>query len=54
MDDTQLNEDVVHRLIGCINDRHIEVMDELFHDDAVMSWPQSGEIVRGAQNRRAI
>ena len=48
------NEAVVERLIACINDRHIEVMDELFHDDATMDWPQSRERVRGAVNRRAI
>jgi ketosteroid isomerase-like protein len=44
----------VERLIACINERHIEVMDELFHDDALMDWPQSRERVRGADNRRAI
>ena len=54
MDETGTNEKVVNRLIECINDRRIEVMDELFHDDAVMRLPQSGEIVRGAENRRGI
>jgi ketosteroid isomerase-like protein len=44
----------VERLIACINDRRIEVMDELFHEDALMDWPQSGERVRGGDNRRAI
>lgn len=29
-------------------------MDELFHDDAIMDWPQSGEKVVGADNRRGI
>ena len=48
------NENVVNRLIACINDRRVELMDELFHDDAVMHWPQSGELVRGAENRRGI
>lgn len=48
------NEAVIERLIACINDRRIEVMDELFHDDALMDWPQSRERVRGAENRRAI
>jgi ketosteroid isomerase-like protein len=48
------NEAVIERLIACINDRHIEVMDELFQDDATMDWPQSRERVRGAANRRAI
>jgi len=37
------NEKVIERLIKCINDKKVEVMDELFHDDAVMDWPQSGE-----------
>ncbi|WP_255771444.1 nuclear transport factor 2 family protein [Pseudarthrobacter sulfonivorans] len=54
MDESNAHEDVVKRLIACINERHIEVMDELFQDDAVMHWPQSGEIVRGAENRRGI
>lgn len=48
------NRRVVERLIACINDRRIEVMDELFHEDAVMDWPQSGEQVIGGDNRRAI
>ncbi|MFK0003548.1 nuclear transport factor 2 family protein [Paenarthrobacter sp. NPDC090522] len=48
------NEQVVQRLIDCINARDIAVMDELFHDDAIMHWPQSGEVVRGAGNRRGI
>lgn len=50
----QENRRVVERLIACINDGQIEVMDELFHDDALMEWPQSGERVRGAENRREI
>ncbi|WP_244292713.1 nuclear transport factor 2 family protein [[Micrococcus luteus] ATCC 49442] len=52
--ESSANENTVERLIACINERHIEVMDELFHDDAVMHWPQSGEVVRGAENRRGI
>lgn len=48
------NRDVVARLIECINQRRIDVMDELFHEDAVMDWPQSGEKVTGGDNRRAI
>jgi ketosteroid isomerase-like protein len=50
----QENRRTIERLIACINDRKVEVMDELFHDDALMEWPQSGECVRGAENRRAI
>ncbi|HEX6208121.1 MAG TPA: nuclear transport factor 2 family protein [Actinomycetota bacterium] len=50
----QENRRVIERLIQCINDRKIEVMDELFHEDAEMDWPQSGEQVIGGDNRRAI
>jgi ketosteroid isomerase-like protein len=52
--ETSFNENVINRLIACLNNRRVEVMDELFHDDAVMHWPQSGEVVRGAENRRGI
>jgi hypothetical protein len=48
------NRRVIERLIDCINARQIEIMDELFHEDAVMDWPQSKEMVVGAENRRAI
>lgn len=54
MPQNKANEAVIERLIGCINDRKIEIMDELFHDDAIMDWPQSGEKVVGAENRRGI
>ena len=48
------NRETIERLIQCLNDRKVELMDELFHDDAVMDWPQSGERVVGADNRRAV
>lgn len=53
-DNTETNKKVIKHLITCINDQKIEVMDELFHEDAVMDWPQSGEKVVGGDNRRAI
>ncbi|TDE90839.1 nuclear transport factor 2 family protein [Occultella glacieicola] len=48
------NRAVVERLVQCLNDKRTEVMDELFHEDAVMDWPQSGEQVIGGDNRRAV
>ena len=48
------NERVIERLIKCLNDKQVQVMDELFNDDAIMDWPQSGELIVGAENRRAI
>jgi ketosteroid isomerase-like protein len=50
----ETNRRVIQRLIDCINDRNVAVMDELFHEDAVMDWPQSKEMVVGGDNRRAI
>lgn len=50
----ETNRTVVERLVRCLNDRKVEVMDQLFHEDAVMDWPQSGEQVVGGDNRRAV
>jgi ketosteroid isomerase-like protein len=50
----ETNRRVIQRLIDCINDRQVSVMDDLFHEDAVMDWPQSKEMVVGGDNRRAI
>jgi ketosteroid isomerase-like protein len=46
--------ETIERLFECLNDRKVEVMDELFHEDAVMEWPQSGERVVGGENRRGV
>jgi hypothetical protein len=53
-DQEKKNRAVIERLVECINNRQVEVMDDLFSDDAIMDWPQSGEMVVGAENRRAI
>ena len=50
------NEDVhtVERLIDGLNAKNVGVLDEVFTENAVMEWPQSGERVRGAEVRRAV
>ena len=45
---------VVETLIAGLNRGDVAVMDEVFHDDAVMDWPQFGERIRGAENRRHV
>jgi ketosteroid isomerase-like protein len=50
----QQNRETIERLFQCINDRKVEVTDELFQEDAVMEWPQSGERVVGGDNRRGV
>lgn len=55
MEHTEMeNRKVIERLIECINKKNIAVMDELFHEDAIMDWPQSGEKIVGGDNRRAV
>jgi len=48
------NRRAVERLVEGLNAKNIAVMNEVFVDDSVMSWPQSGELVRGRENRQAI
>jgi ketosteroid isomerase-like protein len=44
----------IEKLIDGLNRGDIGVMDEVFHDDALMDWPQFSERVRGAENRRRV
>ena len=44
----------IEKLIARLNRRDVGVMDEVFHDDALMDWPQFGERIRGAENRRRV
>jgi ketosteroid isomerase-like protein len=48
------NRRVVERLLDGINAKDVAVMDEVMTEDCVLSYPQSGEIIRGADNRRAV
>jgi ketosteroid isomerase-like protein len=46
--------EVIEKLIGGLNRCDVGVMDEVFHDDALMDWPQFSERIRGAENRRHV
>ena len=48
------NRESVERLLAGINSGDTSIMDEVFHHDALMDWPQFGERIRGAENRRSI
>ena len=41
------NRRAVEQLIDGLNRGDVSVMDEVFHDDAIMEWPQSRERIRG-------
>ncbi len=48
------NRRAVERLIEGLNAKNPEVMNEVFTTDSVMTYPQSGEVIRGAANRQAV
>jgi hypothetical protein len=48
------NRATVERLVQGLNTRDLELFHAQFHDDAVMEYPQSGERIVGAENRRAV
>ncbi|HVR89461.1 MAG TPA: nuclear transport factor 2 family protein [Candidatus Limnocylindria bacterium] len=46
--------DVLDRWIEALNTNDFAALDDLLTEDCVMDYPQSGEIVRGRKNFRAI
>jgi ketosteroid isomerase-like protein len=44
----------IDALVSAINARDLQALDGVFTKDVVMDWPQSGERIRGDQNRREI
>jgi ketosteroid isomerase-like protein len=48
------SQQVVERLIATLNAKDVDGMDDVFHEDAVMEWPQSGERIVGGDNRRGV
>ncbi|WP_448810223.1 nuclear transport factor 2 family protein [Agromyces bauzanensis] len=46
--------ETVEALIATLNAGDIDGMDAVFHEDAVMEWPQSGERIVGGDNRRGV
>ena len=47
-------QQTIEKLIAGLNRGDVGVMDDVFHDDAVMDWPQFSERIRGAENRRHV
>ena len=48
------NRAAIDALVAAINARDLAALDRVFTEDVVMEWPQSGERIRGGENRRAI
>src|SRR5688572_24204984 len=51
---SEAHKQLIEKLIAGLNIEDISVMDEVFHEDAIMEWPQFGEKIRGAENRRQV
>jgi hypothetical protein len=43
----------IRQLVEAINTRDLDTFDAIYHDDVVIEWPQSGEVIRGKHNIRA-
>ena len=52
--DNESREAAIRRLVEAINNREMEPFDAIYHDDVVIEWPQSGEVIRGKQNIREL
>lgn len=53
MDDESRRERI-RQLVEAVNARDMEYFDAIYHDDVVIEWPQSGEVIRGKQNIREL
>jgi hypothetical protein len=48
------NRAVVEQFVKALAANDFDTQDALLHDDYVGRYPQSGEVIRGRENRRAI
>jgi ketosteroid isomerase-like protein len=48
------NRRLVERLIDGLNAGDVDVMNDVMSDDSVLTYPQSGEVIKGRDNRQAI
>ena len=53
MDDESRRAEM-RRLVEAINAQELEPFDAIYHDDVIIEWPQSGEVIRGKHNIREL
>lgn len=44
----------IDALVNAINASDLQALDAVFTEDVILEWPQSGERIRGGENRREI
>src|SRR5437763_10773529 len=52
--DDQARQDQIKQFVAAINARDMDPFDAIYHDDVVIHWPQSGEVIRGKKNIREL
>jgi ketosteroid isomerase-like protein len=48
------NRSTIEAFVRALNKKDLPALDKLFAGDVILEWPQSGERIRGAQNRHEI
>ena len=48
--DDEARRTKARQLVEALNARDLDWFDALYHDDVVIEWPQSGEVIRGKHN----
>jgi ketosteroid isomerase-like protein len=46
------NRATIEAFVTALDQRDLAALDQVFTEDVIMEWPQSGERIRGGQNRR--
>lgn len=52
--DDELGRAGIRRLVEALNAGDLDTFDAMYHDDVVIEWPQSGEVIRGKRNIREL
>jgi hypothetical protein len=50
----QATRDRIRQFAEAIKTADMEVFDAIYHDDVVIEWPQSGEVIHGKKNIREL
>jgi len=52
--DDESRQSEIRRLVDAITAHDVEAFDAIYHNDVIIEWPQSGEVIRGRHNIREL
>jgi hypothetical protein len=52
--DDESRRATIRQFVESISTRDMDLFDAIYHDDVVIQWPQSGEVIRGKKNIREL